>query len=313
MDALKIALETVFVGALALPWLALAAQLFFPQFSLSKTENFEGWVTRVWSIQSEVIGYTVVGVLSVAMAYTVGAAVSRLAGDFFNDDDLLPHFPTEDQIRTSVYCDPSESKLVHINVPSQDSSETCRKVTPRWFPKLHPHYYESSAADQTRQIFALQETSLLLAGEDKVSRLRLLRQQTIVLQGVAFDGVLTSLLCLIGWNATRSWGRWRWLVPAGLLFWSAVAFGSHFHLFPNSQGAPVELNDPPLLELAWLLLAVSAGYAVWKEAKASWPQGTGWVSFLFAALAFAGWYWTEILYDRLIIYSFYVSHYPLIK
>jgi hypothetical protein len=30
MDALKIALETVLVGALALPWMALAIQFFFP-------------------------------------------------------------------------------------------------------------------------------------------------------------------------------------------------------------------------------------------------------------------------------------------
>jgi hypothetical protein len=320
MDALKIALETIFVGVLALPWMALAAQLFFSQFSLPKTKEVESWLARVWSTKSEVIGYAVVGVLSVAMAYTLGAAVSRLAQDSFNDDDLLPldhdllpYVPTEDRIRASVYCDPFESELVEIRVPFRDSSGTFLEVNPQWFRELCARD-KRSASNRAWQIFSLQETALLLAGEDKVSRLRLLHQQIMVLRGAAFDGLITCVLCLLGWNAKQqSWGPWRWVLPIGLLFWFSYAFWNHFQLFQNHQLFRYEPDDPPFTELTLLLMGVGGCYVTWKGAKGSWPRGTGWVSLLFAALAYSGWYWTEILYDRMIIYSAYASQHHLLK
>ena len=203
MDALKIALETVFVGVLALPWLALAAQLFFPEFSLPKLTAPDGWLAKVQSIKSETVGYAVVGLLSVAMAYTLGAAISRLAEDFFNDDDLYPNFvPTEDQLRASVYRRSLEHALVDVQVPSsvkdknkedkdtisaQANSGTNQEETQHWFRGRGAHD-ELSASDQTRQTFNIQEAALLLEGEDKVSRIRLLHQQLNVLRGAAFDG-----------------------------------------------------------------------------------------------------------------------------
>jgi hypothetical protein len=53
-----------------------------------------------------------VAVLLFALTCTPGSVVSRIAQDFFNDDDLnrrfggmsLPRQLTEDRIRTSVYC-----------------------------------------------------------------------------------------------------------------------------------------------------------------------------------------------------------------
>src|ERR1700680_1548077 len=144
MDALKIALETIFVGVLALPWLALTAQLFFPEFSLSKTEDLEGWLRKVLLIKSDVIGYAVIGVLSVAMVYTLGAAISRLAQDFFNDDDLLFHFPTEDRIQTNVYCDTGHPWVMGDPVASpQDDPGTSLLVTP-----LCRMLFSASSTDQ---------------------------------------------------------------------------------------------------------------------------------------------------------------------
>src|SRR5208282_5606842 len=111
MGALTIAFDTVIVGALALPWVLLLLHLFF-----SKDE--EGLVAHLkkqpW-INNQ--GLTAVaGVLLFAMAYTLGSAVSRIAQDFFNDDDL--HVPnllrmamTEDRIIASVYCDTDRSHL----------------------------------------------------------------------------------------------------------------------------------------------------------------------------------------------------------
>jgi len=312
MDALKIALETVFVGALALPWLVLAAQFFFPEFSLSRTDDFEGWVRKVWLIKSEVVGYTVVGVLSVALAYTLGASLARLAQDFFNDDDLLLRAPTEDQIRTSVYCNPLEFVLVASRIPFQNNSEICDKVISQRFPSLRTHF-SRVATDQTRQIFSVQEAALLLAGEDKVSRLRLIHQQIMVLRGAAFDGLITWILCVLGWNATQRWGlwqyrAWRYLLPVAVMFYAFYAFGNHFALLGQGPKPPpfqLTLDDPPFTEITLLLLGVGGCYVVFKEVRTSWPRGTGWVSFLFTVLAYSGWYWTEILYDRMVIYSFY--------
>ena len=314
MDALKIAFETVFVGVLALPWLALAAQFFFPEFSLSTTHEAKGWLARVWTMKSEGIGYAVVAVLSVAMAYTIGAAVSRLAEDFFNDDDLLPHVPTEDQIRASVYCG-SLQTLVEITVPLQDTTPSCPPATSRWFRGHHAND-DPSAADQSRKIFNVQEAALLLQGEDKVSKIRLLHQQLNVLRGVAFDGLLTCLLCLLGWNVKESrgpwrWKWWRWVLPLALLLYAFYTLlWNHLRLW---NGFRLELDDPPFMELTLLLLAAGGCWAARNGAKGSWPQGSGLVSFLLAAMAYCGWYWTEILYDQLIIYSFYAAEHPLLK
>ena len=45
----------------------------------------------------------VTGVFLFAMAYFVGAAVGRVSGDLFDDGDLS-WLPTENKIRSDVYC-----------------------------------------------------------------------------------------------------------------------------------------------------------------------------------------------------------------
>jgi len=310
MDALKIALETVFVGVLALPWLALAAELFFPGFSLWKMSGPKGWLATVQAVKSETVGYAVVGVLSVAMVYTLGAALSRLAQDFFNDDDLPLHLPTEDQIRASVYCEHGGLRLAKIGVPVLDNSDPCPNLRQgfRWLRGKD----ESLTIDWAHEVFSLQETALLLQGEDKVSRLRLLHQQLNVLRGAAFDGLITCALCLFSWNMKQSWGPWRWVLPIGLLVYVLYAlFWNHLRLFRHPNSFHLEFDDPPFMEFTLLLLGAGGCYVVWKDVTGSWPHGTGWVSLLFAALAYSGWYWSEILYDRLVIHSFYAGQHLL--
>jgi hypothetical protein len=314
MDALKIALETTFVGVLALPWLALAAQLFFPGFSLPKMSDYESWFTKLQSIKSETVGYAIVGLLSVAMVYTLGASISRLAQDFFSDDDLPWHLPTEDEIRASVYCNNKGSAWVvgDPGVSSQQDPSGLLQVNPQCtlLSAGSKKRQRDPAQNKIQQIFHLQEAALLLAGEDKVSRIRLLHQQIMVLRGAAFDGVITCLLCLLSWSATLSW-RWRWFASLLLLLYSIYAMVcNHFQLcqFPL-PGFRYEPDDPPLMELTLLFLACGGAYVAAKGRKGSWPQGTGLVSFLLTALAYSGWYWTEIRYDQLVIYSFYAGHY----
>ncbi len=104
MGALSIAFDTVIAGALALPWVVLIIYLFFSD-GAGQVRTLRDWVQPV--SQSAALG-----VLLFAVAYTLGSAVSRIAQDFFDDDDLnLPvdghHLrvgATEDRIRTSVYC-----------------------------------------------------------------------------------------------------------------------------------------------------------------------------------------------------------------
>ena len=304
-------------------------QLFFPQFSLLKPKNLEGWLARAWSIKSETAEYAVVGVLSVAMAYTLGAAVSRLAEESFNDDDLYLHgLPTEDQIRASVYRRSLERALVDAVKDDKKQRRQRHNLTPdnsEANPEETPHWLRGSLAhetlfdvDRTRQIFSIQEAALLLQGEDKVSKIRLLHQQLNVLRGAAFDGLLTCLLCLLGWNAKESWGPWRskwWraILPVGLLAWALYGLlWNHLGLFPDPRRFWLRFDDPPFMELTLLLFCGGGLYVAWRGTKGSWPQGAGFASLLLAALAYCGWYSTEILYDQQIIYSFYALH-PLIK
>jgi hypothetical protein len=70
------------------------------------------------------------------------------------------------------------------------------------------------------------------------------------------------------------------------------------------------------MELTLMLLAIAGGYLAINQPKP--PQlvsyGTGCLAaFLLTGLAYAGWYWTEILYDRMVISSYYASHYLLVK
>lgn len=113
MGALTIAFDTTIVGALALPWVYLVVHLFF-----SDGENFIAHVL-VWVRRKG--AQVPAGVLLFAMTYTLGSAVSRIAHDFFNDDDVhvdvgrshMLRWPvTEDRIRTHVYCDPVRHDLL---------------------------------------------------------------------------------------------------------------------------------------------------------------------------------------------------------
>jgi hypothetical protein len=104
MDAFGNAFDIVIVGALALPWVLLVTHLFFSETE-SSLKKLLAWV-------KEQDQPALVGVLLFAMAYPIGSAVSRIAQDFFDDDDLhvqvFHHLfrvgVTESSIRTDVFC-----------------------------------------------------------------------------------------------------------------------------------------------------------------------------------------------------------------
>jgi len=332
VDALKIALDTLFVGALAMPWLALTIQLFFPEaarwlrnrLKKRKTEANTGQPTNAPSSANpadpanapssgeDQIRTAVAGVLLTALAYMIGAGVSRLAEDFFNDDDVKiagrPLAVTEDHIRESVYCDPVESRLVEPEALS-----------------LCPCQLPGDGSDRVREIFQLQESALLLAGGDKTDRLRREHQQIMVLRGAAFDGVLTCMLCLLGWNLSKGRGQWRYVLPGIITLWVLNMLYYHLHLNEPEMQANLLLHhlqlfnglradEPPALEFTFLILGLGGFYSVWKGNAGSWPYAKGlWAALLATGLAYAGWYLTEIQYDRLVIYSFYAQSHGLLK
>jgi hypothetical protein len=104
MDALSIAFDIIVVGALALGWVLLVIHLFFSD-NETNLKKLVSWV-------KEQEQPALVGVLLFAMAFPLGSAVSRIAQDFFDDDDLhiqvFHHLfrvgVTESSIRTDVFC-----------------------------------------------------------------------------------------------------------------------------------------------------------------------------------------------------------------
>src|SRR5215467_11211565 len=130
MDALKLAFDTIIVGALALPWLLIAMDLF--------VASQEGQVARFWSMIKDgenKIPPAVAGVLLFTTAYFLGAAIARVSGDFFNDDDLRIQI-TEDSIRTAVYCSPNERQFIGPVLSYTDESGHQYEVTPEEFGRL---------------------------------------------------------------------------------------------------------------------------------------------------------------------------------
>ena len=277
------------------------------------------------------IQYAIAAVLVVAMAYTVGAAVSRLAQDFYNDDDSGLPFPPEDSIRASVYCDPESPWIFNTGV-SELHKDAGKPQTLCDLRAIHsPENWEASRKG-IQQIFQLQKTRSFLLGESNTSQMRHLHQQLLVLQGAGFDGLITWMLCLFAWNAERKrWGRWRLALPITLflyVFFYALLWN---HLGIHHWSGLVRLfyrwrpDDPPFMEFALILLAVSGYYLASRKADPTVPappqpepapDGSSQpskrvsyvagmiVSFVLTGVAYSGWYWTEILYDRLVIYSF---------
>jgi len=315
VDAFKIALETVFVGALAIPWLALTIQFFFPEASswLGKSNNSIPSAEEKIAPSSgeDQIRIAVAGVLLTALAYMIGAGVGRVAEDFFNDDDLRMgrlRLVTEDHIRESVYCSLDGTGLVDPAVPQLCQVNLRYKIR-----------------DRIRQIFLLEESTLLLAGGDKTDRLRREHQRIMVLRGAALDGVLTCVLCLLGWNlAQQGWGLWRYLLPGVITLGVLSMFYYHLHLddsgllanllHPRQLFDSLHADEPPSAELTFLILALGGFYLVRKGKPGTWQYAKGfWAAALATGLAYIGWYLTEIRYDELVIYSYYAQSHELLK
>jgi hypothetical protein len=307
MDALKLAFDTIIVGVLALPWLAILIDLFTKPAQEKPAQEREFW-SLLQNGQTKVsVPPSVVGVVLFSVAYLLGSALSRISGDFFNDEDLRLPF-TEDKIGMAVYCDPLEQRL--FTDKFSDFGPAC--ITDA---KQLPA--DASAGGMTvptrreraalfRALFNVQESSLQQRGSDKTTVLDQLRSQISILRGAALNGFVTLVLCLFGFGANRT--RWR------LLFWGVVIalVGSGLYALLFQHGAFVG-NDPPIMEFTLIVLGVIGGLVLGNGA----PQRRYGLWFLLSTLLTGmmvlAWWWTEILYDQKVLHSSFALLQNLIK
>ena len=323
MGALRIAFDATIVGVLALPWMVFAADLLFLQKPNDDNKVKSTWTFVKKSVQSAVGGSTVVGVILFAVTYFLGSAITRTAQDFFNDDDLIHvwpmehlirFWPTEDNIRTAEYCDeepkiPDTFKFEEIapsvfhGCPKAETEEAKWGTSNYWLGRLRDNYSDD-LVNATQRVFRLQESALLLNGEDKTERLRQLHDEIMVLRGAAFDALLAAIFCLFCW-----WARQRQrvrqclrLVPLALL---AIGFGSLRVHFQESS-----ISEAPFMEIAVILLGAAGLRGLYKGENREWyGHSLFLLMLLFFVVAYLGWWRTEVLYSRQVIYSFYAQRY----
>jgi hypothetical protein len=326
MGAFSIAFDTIIVGSLALAWVLLVIHLFFSDKEPNIAKLLD-WVSK----QNQP---ALAGVLLFAIAYSLGSAVSRIAQDFFDDDDMHFHIGkvlfrvgvTESSIRTDVYCRtlPSETEIPKAADPMakkraafKDNNPDCT-YTGRWIlrqavdPATNHKITATWLSEQegrAEEIFRFQEAMVLLQGTDPTERLRQFHDQIMVLRGAAFDGMLAFSLCLFWWSAKLQ-SRLRWALLLPYLVPGTITTWNHFRGHPNG---------PPFMEFTLLSLAVAGFRLLWKYRTQENEAGTATVanenlpavrlayvalSLFLTVSAILGWWATQVLYDEQVIYSY---------
>jgi hypothetical protein len=291
MGALSIAFDITIVGALAVSWVILTVDPFF----VTKEQHLRDTLKSM----ARDVQPGVLAVLLFAVGFFLGSAVSRIAQDFFNDDDLwvelhLPrHSVTEDNIRIHTYCEPAAKAIVEHSLPATLATEVpldglCANYA------AGPASGVSQSGPSIRDLFQIQESAVLLNGEDKIERLRQYHDQIMVLRGAAFNGGVVFSLCLFAWSAKHR-NALGWTAPFFFLGAATVASISH----AGGRGF-----EPPFMEATLFALGGAGLYILKKGVRRNY--GTALIlSFLITLMAFLGWWWTEVLYDQQVISSFY--------
>ncbi len=285
MGALTIAFDTTLVGALALPWVILIIHLFFSEGEY----RLPGMLKWVQAQQQPAVA----GVILFAMTYTLGSAVSRIAFDFFDDDDihvesagrLLRIAITEDRLHTSVYCryrdkngnwakdegydnsyflkaKPGDDAIAATIAAFKAEQAYCWQNL-KWWVKVSYGVDDGKLNQAAADLFSLQENQLLLKGEDATLRLRQLHDQIMVLRGAAFNGVLTFSLCWFALGAKfrreRIHSRLRFVFLPVPLLYMLVTYLAVYHHFEERM-----LADPPYMEFTLVLLSLAGAWLVWR-------------------------------------------------
>ena len=316
MEWLKIAFDTMVVGALALPWLWLFMRIFFQPLQPGNKEKEIQF--PILNALSDATKQAVAGVMVVALGYFLGSAVSRISSDFFDDDDILIGLPNETSIRHGVYlheyCD-EHGVLMATRLPEEMAHETAALCLEKDAKVL-----EQLAAE----LFSLQESKLLLVGEEKLGRLREFHDQIVILRGAALNGLVLGALSCFGLCAL-----YRSRLPAGkqrnLLVCMSYAPAAAFILLGTVEvfqhsGRQVELVhalaglkavsnpyeghlDPPLAEALLILLGIGGLFMRLKEDSPRLFRNLCMMATVLTLIAYGSWWWTEVLYDQQVIHS----------
>ena len=301
MEFFKLAFDTLVVGVLALPWLAVLVRMFAPGiFSDEPRKNFP-----VLTALPEHTRDAVASALIVAMGYLLGSAVSRVSSDFF-DDEFWGHLPTESSIRESVYaieyCGP-ENVFAAAKLPAELShspapTALCSEKSPGLIGE----------PGVIQEYFHRQEAQLLLAGGEKNARLKEFHDQIVVLRGAAMNGLLLFIFCIFGYCAEGRRGRmWRNIRKPALFLpaWTLVLYGVwslwvHFEKFGTFS-----YSDPPLAELVLVVTGIVGLLADSQEEHPRFYRNACLLALVVCVIAYGGWWWTEVIYDQQVIHSFH--------
>ena len=325
LDALKFAFEILIVGALAVPWIAVLSRM-FPGREYLEFKFDLGFIPSGARSGVEIA-------VVLAFGYLVGSAASRFSRDFFNDEMWEP-LPTEDVIRDSVYFDeycslqffpykywsePVHLKPVADFCPKEDqekptsASQSASSHTAnghRGFDELPEDKYKGFN-ELVQEVFRLQDSVLLLEGVDKVDRLKQYFDQINILRGAAFNAFILFALALFGGvgQLKKRWENHRALKPLFFLpslaaiIYALRSLWMHWFLGANSH-----YSDPPLAEIVILLLAAIGLLVAWRPEGSKPGKEMPYVricciAWVLMVVAFGGWWWTEVMYDRQVIHS----------
>lgn len=297
-DTLKFAFEILVVGVLALPWLVVLLRM-FPEIS-GIGANFD------LSIVPKSAQGAVVAAAVIAFGYLLGSAVSRISRDIFNDE-LFGNLPTESMIRVAVYKNEycTEHLIRNMTLPFKPTEAQLHSFG--LCPGSVPNDTEERFRARVTDLFRLQESALLLQGEDKVERLKQYFDQINILQGATLNGVILFALCVFGGCGTL---RFRWserpflkaltYLPAGVL----VAFGvysliEHHIIHPDMS----IYGDPPLAETVFILLGLGGLFVVARSKEAASYFRIAALAAVLTVVCFEAWWWTEVMYDIQVIHS----------
>jgi len=303
MDSLKFAFDTLIVGALALPWLALFVRMYFVQSATADSR------LAIVSALPEHTREAVASVLIVALGYFLGAAATRISNNFFNDE-LWFALPTESSIRASVYdreyCNVhSALKSYNVNLPlvlghaAAAETAVCTAVG-----EVRRHV--------VTELFRIQEGRLLLAGEDKLARLKEFHDQIIILRGSALNGTALAVLSLFGLCAcyrARFSDRLRraisYLPALALLGYGLFSLYRHFADYHPRAAHGFPYEDPPLAELVLILFAICGFLVCRRTSKEDLRvyRNTWILAVVLTLIAHGAWWWTEVLYNEQVIHS----------
>jgi hypothetical protein len=310
MDAFKFAFETMIVGLLALPWLVLMAFLLLPPFQINNTkENV---------VLSTLLQPSTLTIVTLVLAYFLGSAVSPLATQLLDDQDM-PIVKIQ-EIRGDLYMwyfdwVDAESSFEKPKTPTFLAVGALINCLPPPHPDAEIRRIPRKCLRVAENLFLLQEEAVLRLGSDKTERVTRLHEQVIVLRGAVFNGFVFVVLCWFAYFSRPRgepfsviWSSPAWIGKtlmaaglAGVLIIVATYLG-HADLCQH------DVTDPPIMESGLLFLGMVGVFTTLRgTTKRPYIPGALVLGLLFTALAYGAWSWTEVLYDQSVIGAYFTQ------